>query len=94
MWQCWLAYIRTCFTFTSTTRKSYSGRHLLPLLEEADDIIDGYNDHSADLFRDIIRGWWDCIGAPTLASITKLVIVESGNFPDLVTFYREEISMW
>ncbi|WP_061536986.1 TetR/AcrR family transcriptional regulator [Collimonas arenae] len=73
--------------------KAVVRENLLPVLDEAEDIIDGHNGHSADLFREIIFGWWERIGATKLAGITKLMMAESGNFPDLVTFYREEVSM-
>lgn len=73
--------------------KAVVRENLLPLLDEAEDIIDGYTGHSTDLFRDIILGWWSRIGATKLAGITKLMMAESGNFPELVAFYREEVNV-
>lgn len=72
--------------------KAVVRENVLPALDEAEDIIDGYAGSSADLFREIILGWWERIGATKLAGITKLMMAESGNFPELVSFYREEVS--
>ena len=73
--------------------KAVVRENMLPLLDEADDIIGGYDGSSADLFRDIILVWWERIGATKLTGITKLMMAESGNFPELAAFHREEISM-
>ncbi|MEO6919986.1 MAG: TetR/AcrR family transcriptional regulator [Collimonas sp.] len=73
--------------------KAVVRENMLPVLDEAEDIIDGYSGSSADLFRELITGWWERIGATKLAGITKLMMAESGNFPELTTFYREEISV-
>jgi AcrR family transcriptional regulator len=72
--------------------KAVVRENLLPVLDEAEDTIDGYSGPSADLFREIMLGWWERIGATKLAGITKLMMAESGNFPELAAFHREEIS--
>ncbi|WP_211460678.1 TetR/AcrR family transcriptional regulator [Collimonas silvisoli] len=72
--------------------KAVVRENMLPVLDEAEDVIDGYGGSSADLFRDIVLRWWQRIGATKLAGITKLMMAESGNFPELATFHREEIS--
>jgi AcrR family transcriptional regulator len=73
--------------------KAVVRENMLPILDEAEDIIDGYGGSSADLFRELILGWWERIGATKIAGITKLMMAESGNFPELATFYREEVSV-
>jgi AcrR family transcriptional regulator len=65
--------------------------NMVPLLDEAETIIDNYTGHSAALFRDIAVGWWERIGATKLGGITKLMMAEAGNFPELVPFYYEEV---
>jgi AcrR family transcriptional regulator len=47
--------------------------------------------HSADLLRILLMRWWDKVGATKAAGITKLMLAESGNFPELVKFYNEEV---
>lgn len=33
-------------------------------------------------------GWWERIGESPASGLTKLLIAESGNFPDLVQYYK------
>jgi AcrR family transcriptional regulator len=65
--------------------------NLLPVLDEAAALIDGYEGSSVALFREFILGWWQRIGETRLAGLTKLVLAESGNFPEVAKFYHEEI---
>lgn len=65
--------------------------NLLPVLDEAEQIIDSYEGHSADLLRNFILGWWQRIGDTPLSGLTKLMMAESGNFPEVAKFYHDEI---
>ncbi|MGH8750132.1 MAG: TetR/AcrR family transcriptional regulator [Burkholderiales bacterium] len=64
---------------------------MVPFLVRAEHLIDDYRGSSRDLIRDIIKGWWQAIGATPLGGIPKLVISESGNFPELAKFYLQEV---
>ena len=50
-----------------------------------------YQGSSADLVRELVNSWWEQIGATNLAGITKLMMSEAGNFPDLANFYHDEV---
>jgi AcrR family transcriptional regulator len=50
-----------------------------------------YEGSSADLISDLVNTWWDQIGGTRLGGITKLMMSESGNFPELATFYHDEV---
>jgi AcrR family transcriptional regulator len=50
-----------------------------------------YQGSSADLMRLMIKTWWEKIGATKLAGISKLIISEVGNFPELARFYHDEV---
>jgi len=65
--------------------------NLLPVLDEAEQAIDTYQGPSADLMRDFILGWWQRIGDTPLSGLTKLMMAESGNFPEVAKFYHDEI---
>lgn len=71
--------------------KAVIRENLLPVLDDAQVLIDNYGGSSADLLRDFIRGWWKRIGDTPLSGITKLMISEAGNFPEAAGFYHEEI---
>jgi AcrR family transcriptional regulator len=47
--------------------------------------------HSADLLRTLLMRWWDKVGATRASGITKLMIAEAANFPELMQFYNEEV---
>lgn len=71
--------------------KAVVRENMLPVLGEAEDIVDHYAGPSADLFRDIMLGWWERVGNTKLSGITKLMMAESGNFPEVARFYHEEV---
>jgi AcrR family transcriptional regulator len=50
-----------------------------------------YEGASADLLRDLVNTWWNQIGATKLGGITKLMMSEAGNFPELAMFYHDEV---
>lgn len=64
---------------------------ILPLLEEGAGLVDGFKGKAADLLRALIREWWQRIGSTHLAGVPKLMISESGNFPELAIYYHDTV---
>ena len=60
-------------------------------LTEAEQLLETFEGTSADLIREIFRRWWVQVGATQQAGMTKLIIAEAGNFPDLAKFYHDEV---
>ena len=79
------------FTSKEDLFKAVVRENVLPVLGEAEEIIDHYQGHSANLFREIILGWWQRIGSTKVGGITKLMMAESGNFPEVAKFYYDEV---
>ncbi len=46
---------------------------------------------SAAMLRTCLGQWWERIGATPASGITKLMISESRNFPELATYYQQEV---
>lgn len=46
---------------------------------------------SADLLRQAVQLWWQRVGATPEAAITRLMVGEAGNFPDLAVLYQNEV---
>jgi AcrR family transcriptional regulator len=46
---------------------------------------------SDELLRRLIRGWWTHYGDSTAGGIGKLMMAESGNFPEIARFFLEEV---
>ena len=60
-------------------------------LAEAEQLLATFEGSSADLIREIFRRWWVQVGATDQAGMTKLIIAEAGNFPELARYYHDEV---
>lgn len=79
------------FTNKEELFKAVVRENVVPVLGEAEGIVDKFEGSSADLFREILMGWWERIGNTKLSGIAKLMMAESGNFPEVAKFYHEEV---
>lgn len=64
---------------------------IVPILEEGAGLIDAFKGTTVDLLRVLIGEWWQRIGNTPLAGVPKLMISESGNFPELATYYNNAV---
>ncbi|MBC3907069.1 MULTISPECIES: TetR/AcrR family transcriptional regulator [Undibacterium] len=64
---------------------------IVPLIGEAEGVIDQFEGNSEELFRLIMTTWWGSIGNTKLSGLPKLMMAEAGNFPELAKFYQEEV---
>ncbi|MFM9433912.1 AcrR family transcriptional regulator [Janthinobacterium sp. CG_23.3] len=72
--------------------KAVVRENIVQVIGQAEDNLAAASDEaSAALLRSILMAWWEYIGATRLAGITKLIMAESGNFPELAAFYNEEV---
>jgi AcrR family transcriptional regulator len=71
--------------------KAVVRENVLPVIGEAEGVVDAYEGPSAQLFRKIILGWWELIGNTKLSGITKLMMAEACNFPEVAKFYHDEV---
>jgi AcrR family transcriptional regulator len=60
-------------------------------IAEAEEFARAFTGTSAELIRQLLKQWWEGVGATPIAGITKLMIAEAGNFPDLAKFYHDEV---
>lgn len=72
--------------FKAVVRENLSGR-----FPEWRTEIDSFPGSSAELLRHAMQAWWSCIGATQASGISKLMISEASNFPELALFYRDEV---
>jgi AcrR family transcriptional regulator len=79
------------FTNKEDLFKAVVRENVVPVLGAAEETVGRFEGDSATLFRDIMMGWWNRIGNTKLSGITKLMMAESGNFPDVARFYHEEV---
>lgn len=71
--------------------KAVVRENVLPVLGEAEEIIDTHDGTCEALFREIVLGWWERIGNTKLSGITKLIMAEACNFPEVTRFYHDEV---
>jgi len=72
--------------FKAVVRENISGR-----FGEWNEEMEAFDGSSADLLRHFLMLWWQRIGATRAGGITKLLISEARNFPDLAAFYQQEV---
>jgi AcrR family transcriptional regulator len=72
--------------FKAVVRESYA-----PVLQEAVELLDQYEGSNFDLLDEILHGWWEKIGSTKAGGITKLMMAEAANFPEIAKFYYEEV---
>lgn len=65
--------------------------NLLPVLAEGEALIDTFEGSSEALLHEILMGWWEMIGESPVSGLTKLLMAEAGNFPDLAQYYHEAV---
>ncbi len=64
---------------------------ILPMIDDAETSVAEFDGHSADLLRHVILSWWVRIGSTKASGISKLILAEADNFPELARFYQEEV---
>lgn len=64
---------------------------IVPLIGEAEVLIDEFAGNSRELFRAVVQTWWGRMGETKLSGLPKLMMAEAGNFPELARFYQEEV---
>jgi AcrR family transcriptional regulator len=72
--------------FKAVVRENISGR-----FAEWNEEFDQFAGSTPDMVRYCMRVWWERIGATRASGITKLIISEARNFPELAAFYHQEV---
>lgn len=72
--------------FKAVIRKNIT--HLFPTWNEA---FTQFTGSSAEMLRYAMTSWWENIGSTPASGIPKLVMSEAQNFPEIASFYQEEV---
>jgi TetR/AcrR family transcriptional regulator len=72
--------------FKAVIRENLSGR-----FAEWNEEFETFEGSTADMVRYCMRVWWERIGATRASGITKLIISEARNFPEIAAFYQNEV---
>lgn len=72
--------------FKAVVRQKLSG--LFPLWSAQ---LESFEGSTPDMLRLAMRTWWDHVGATKASGLTKLILSEAGNFPEIAAFYQQEV---
>ena len=72
--------------FKAVVRENISGR-----LTEWNAEFEAFEGDTADMLTYCMNTWWERVGATKASGITKLMMSEAKNFPDLAAFYQSEV---
>jgi AcrR family transcriptional regulator len=64
---------------------------VLPEIERTEQQIQDFHGAASELITQLVKQWWATVGESQLGGLPKLIIAESGNFPELASFYVEQV---
>jgi len=72
--------------FKAVVRENISGR-----FAEWNAEFETFEGSTSDMLRYCMNAWWDRVGSTKASGITKLMMSEARNFPELAEFYQREV---
>ena len=72
--------------FKAVMRESIAGR-----LVEWNSDFEAFKGSSCEMLSYCMNSWWDRVGATRASGLTKLMMSEAANFPDIAAFYQHEV---
>lgn len=72
--------------FKAVVRENLAGRYM-----EWNSEFESFEGDTAALVRYCYQTWWERVGATKISGITKLMLSEAQNFPDIALFYQQEV---
>ncbi len=72
--------------FKAVVRENISGRFAAWIQE-----FELFEGTAAETLRFFMRAWWERIGQTRASGITKLMISEAHNFPEVTAYYQQEV---
>lgn len=60
-------------------------------LKEWSDELDAFQGSIAEMLSYGLNSWWERVGATRASGLSKLMVSEARNFPDIAAFYQQEV---
>ncbi len=61
------------------------------LIAEGQELVDTFEGSTASLLVCLVETWWERVGNTPAAGIHKIIVSEARNFPDIGSFYTDEV---
>lgn len=65
--------------------------NVVPLIAQAEQLIEHFSGTSEEMFRALVMGWWAAIGDSKASGLPKLIVSEAQNFPEVARWYHDEV---
>jgi AcrR family transcriptional regulator len=62
-----------------------------PQLKQIEKRVDEFQGSNEELLRELVQGWWRNVAESNLSAIPKLIVSESGNFPELAEYFVNNV---
>lgn len=62
---------------------------MTPAIEAAEALAGDTSRPAAELLREFVRGWWQMVGSTPMGAVPKLLVAESGNFPEIARWFHD-----
>ncbi len=64
---------------------------IVPSLLLAEDAVGRYDGPTSELLSELVMAWWEKLTGSSICGLTKLIVAEAANFPELSQFYMDEV---
>ncbi len=71
--------------------KAVIRHNLTGLIAEGTELVDAFEGTSGELLALLMRTWWQRVSNTPASGIFKIMMSEARNFPELATFYSDEV---
>jgi AcrR family transcriptional regulator len=62
---------------------------MTPAIEAVEAVVNDAGKPAAELLRAFVFGWWERVGKTSLGAVPKLLVAESGNFPEVARWFHD-----
>ena len=71
--------------------KAVVQQRISPQLDQVDSLISEFQGSHAELLKLLINRWWVTVICSPLSAIPKIIVSESGNFPELARYFTKNV---
>lgn len=71
--------------------KAVVRQNVVTLIRATADRVAAHDGDSEGLLRSLVEAWWQEFGSTRAGGISKLMMAESGNFPEIARFFLDEV---